>query len=98
MRDFVRPFDQQREVQHEIPNCNVGDCGLPRCERLGGLFPSSKQGPSDRTDRVRFSCPVAIVGSHYHVSLYSALAANVATYALVGLAVEILWRQLNHSN
>jgi hypothetical protein len=47
---------------------------------------------------VRFTCPVAIVGSHYPISLYSALVANVATYALVGLVVEILRRQLNHSN
>jgi hypothetical protein len=47
---------------------------------------------------VGLTCPVAIVGSHYPVSLYSALAANVATYALVGLMVETLRRQLNHSN
>jgi tellurite resistance protein TehA-like permease len=38
---------------------------------------------------VRLTCPIAIVG---------ALAANVATYALVGLVVEILRRQLNHSS
>jgi len=47
---------------------------------------------------VRLTCPIAIVGSHYPVSLYLALAANVATYALVGLVVETLRRQLNHSN
>jgi hypothetical protein len=47
---------------------------------------------------IRLSCPIAIVGSHYPVSLYSALAANVATYALVGLVVETLRRQFNHSN
>ena len=47
---------------------------------------------------IRLTCPVAIVGSHYHVSLYAALVANVATYALVGLVVETLRRQLNHSN
>jgi hypothetical protein len=46
---------------------------------------------------VRLTCPVAIVGSHYHVSLSSALVANVATYALVGLLVEAVRRQLNHS-
>jgi hypothetical protein len=46
---------------------------------------------------VRLTCPVAIVGSRYPVSLFSALVSNVATYALVGLAVETL-RQLNHSN
>jgi hypothetical protein len=47
---------------------------------------------------VRLTCPIAIVGAHYPVSLYSALAANVATYALVGLVVETLRRQLHHSN
>jgi hypothetical protein len=47
---------------------------------------------------IRLSCPIAIVGFHYPVSLYSTLAANVATYALVGLVVEVLRRQLNHSN
>jgi hypothetical protein len=45
----------------------------------------------------RLTCPVAIVGSHYPVSLNSVLAANVATYALVGLVVEIVRRQLDHS-
>jgi hypothetical protein len=47
---------------------------------------------------MRLSCPIAIVGSHYPVSLYSAVAANVATYALVGLVVETLRRQFRHSN
>jgi hypothetical protein len=47
---------------------------------------------------VRLTCPIAIVGSHYPISLYLALAANVATYTLVGLVVETLRRQLNHSN
>ena len=46
---------------------------------------------------VRLTCPIAIVGSHYPVSLYSALAANVATYALVGLVVETLRQRLNHA-
>lgn len=46
---------------------------------------------------VRLSCPIAIVGSHYPISVYSALAANVAIYALVGLLVEILRRQLGQS-
>ena len=47
---------------------------------------------------VRLSCPIAIIGSHYPVSVYSALAANVATYSLVGLLVETLRRQFHHSN
>ena len=44
----------------------------------------------------RLTCPVAIVGSHYPVSLNSVLVANVATYSLLGLVVETLRRQLNH--
>jgi hypothetical protein len=47
---------------------------------------------------IRLTCPIAIVGSHYPISLYATLLANVATYALVGLVVEILRRQLNHAN
>jgi hypothetical protein len=47
---------------------------------------------------LRLTYPVAIVGVHYPVSIYSALAANVATYSLVGLAVETLRRQFNHSS
>jgi tellurite resistance protein TehA-like permease len=47
---------------------------------------------------LRLTCPVAIVGSHYPVSLYAALVANVVTYALIGLVVETLRRQFNHSN
>jgi hypothetical protein len=47
---------------------------------------------------IRLTCPIAIIGSHHRVSLYSALLANIGTYALVGLAVEAVRRQLNHSN
>ena len=47
---------------------------------------------------IRLTCPIAIIGSHYPVSLYSALLANIATYTLVGLVVEAVRRQLNHSN
>jgi hypothetical protein len=61
---------------------------------------ASKDHPMESTASalVRLTCPIAIVGSHYPVSLYSALVANVATYALVGLVVETLRRRLNHSN
>ena len=47
---------------------------------------------------IQLTCPVAIIGFHYPVSFYSTLVANVATYALIGLVVETLRRQLNHSN
>ena len=44
---------------------------------------------------LRLTCPIAIVGMRYPVSIYSSLAANVATYAVVGLLVETLRRQLS---
>ena len=44
----------------------------------------------------QLTCPVAIIGSHHPVSFYSVLVVNVVTYALIGLAVELV-RQLNHS-
>jgi hypothetical protein len=47
---------------------------------------------------IQLTCPIAIVGAHYPVSLYSTLLANVVTYALIGLVVETLRRQFNHSN
>src|ERR1700680_1170476 len=34
--EIIRP--RRREVQHEIPNCSLGGCGLSRCEWVGGLF------------------------------------------------------------
>jgi len=61
---------------------------------------ASKDRPIESTvsTLVRLTCPVAVLGSHYPVSLYAVLAANVATYALAGLVVEILRRQFEHSN
>jgi hypothetical protein len=62
------------------------------------FFVASKERPIEPivSTLVRLTCPVAIVGSHYPVSLYWALAANVVTYALIGLLVETLRRQLRH--
>jgi len=45
---------------------------------------------------VRFTCPIALL-SFYPIRLYWVLAANAATYALVGLAVETLRQRLNHA-
>ena len=45
---------------------------------------------------LRLTCPIAIVGAHYPVSIYSSVAVNVGTYAVVGLLVETLRRQLHH--
>jgi hypothetical protein len=46
---------------------------------------------------ISLTCPVSIAGMHYPISLYQTLAANVVTYALVGLIVETLRHQLHHA-
>lgn len=45
---------------------------------------------------VRLTCPIAFL-SFYPIKLYWALLANATTYALVGLTVETLRRQLKHA-
>jgi hypothetical protein len=46
------------------------------------------------------TCPVVFASSYFHFSLgvYWAILANAATYALVGLTVETLRRQLKHAS
>ena len=39
---------------------------------------------------IRITCPIAIAGLHRPVNIYSTLAANAATYAVLGLLVEAL--------
>jgi hypothetical protein len=46
---------------------------------------------------VRLTCPIVLLGS-YPISLDLVLLVNTATYALVGLIVETLRRQLKHAN
>ena len=43
------------------------------------------------------TCPVAIAGKHYPISVYEFLAANAVAYALIGVIVEPLRRQLHHA-
>jgi len=43
------------------------------------------------------TCPIGILGMHFAISLFWAVVANIITYALAGVAVEMLRRQLNHS-
>ena len=60
-------------------------------------FPLTTERMRDVWTLVSLTCPVAIAGRHYPISLYEALAANTATYALAGLILETLRPQLNHS-
>ncbi len=102
MQDFVRLFDR------DSPRCSMkyriaiwAAAGFLVASAWAVYFlVASKHLPLEPivSTLVRLTCPIAIVGSHYPVSLYSTLVANVATYALAGLVVETLRRQLNHSN
>lgn len=47
---------------------------------------------------VGLTCPVAIGGMHYPISLFDSLVANAATYGAVGLVVETIRKQLRHSH
>jgi hypothetical protein len=60
-------------------------------------FPSTSERMRDVWALVSLTCPVAIAGRHYPISLYEALAANAVTYALVGMIVETLRHQLHHA-
>ena len=58
-------------------------------------FPSTSERMRDVWALISLTCPVAIAGKHYPISLYEALTANAVTYTLVGLIVETLRRQLH---
>jgi len=63
---------------------------------LFATFPSIER-MRDVWQLVSLTCPIAIVGMHHPISLYEALAVNTVTYALVGLIVETLRRQMQHA-
>ena len=46
---------------------------------------------------VCMTCPIAIAGMHHPISLYETLVANAATYAVIGLGVELLRKRLHHA-
>ena len=44
---------------------------------------------------VRLTCPIAILGKFYPISIYAVLLANAATYGLAGVIVENLRLRLH---
>jgi hypothetical protein len=46
---------------------------------------------------IMVTCPIVFIRS-YPLSVYLVLAANAATYAVIGLAVETLRRQFRHAD
>ena len=60
-------------------------------------FPSTSERMRDVWSLISLTCPIALEGRQYAISVYVVLAANAATYALVGLMVETMRRQLHHA-
>lgn len=60
-------------------------------------FPSANERMRDLWTLVSLTCPIAIAGRHYAMSLYEVLAANAVSYALVGLIVESVRHQFHHA-
>ena len=56
-------------------------------------FPFTNERLRDMWTVVSLTCPVAIAGKYFPISLYCTLVANAITYALVGL----IWETLRHS-
>jgi hypothetical protein len=53
-------------------------------------FPSTNERMREVWPLLCLSCPVAIAGMHYPITLYQSLVANAAAYATFGLIVETL--------
>ena len=60
-------------------------------------FPSTSERMREVWPLISLTCPVAIAGRHYAISIYEVFAANAATYALAGLIVETLRHQSHHA-
>jgi len=60
-------------------------------------FPSTSERMREAWPLISVTCPVAIAGMRFPVSLFWVLIANAATYALVGLIVETLRHSLKHA-
>jgi hypothetical protein len=60
-------------------------------------FPSTNERMRDVSTLISLTCPIAIAGRHYAISLYKVLATNAVSYALVGLIVETLRHPLHRA-
>jgi len=60
-------------------------------------FPSTSERMRDVWTFVCITCPIAIAGMRYPISIYATLVANAVTYGVLGLIVETLRKQLRHA-
>jgi len=61
-------------------------------------FPSTSELLRDVWTFVCITCPIAIAGMHYRISLYEVLVANAVTYGFVALLVETVRKQLHRTH
>jgi hypothetical protein len=59
-------------------------------------FPSNER-MRDLWPLISLTCPVAIAGMHFPISIYQSLVANAITYAFMGLVVEALRHVLHYA-
>jgi len=100
VQHFVRPFEQNMGcgVKYRIAIWAIA--GFLVASGWGIYFSvAHNEHPMEpiMSSLLRLTCPIAIVGMHFPVSLNSSIVANIATYALVGLMVETVRRQLDHT-
>jgi hypothetical protein len=60
-------------------------------------FPDTNERMRNVWALITVTCPVAIAGKHFPLSMYLVFVANAATYALAGVIVEAARRQLHHA-
>ena len=60
-------------------------------------FPDSNERMRDVWTLITITCPVAIAGKHFPLSMYWVFLANAATYAFAGMIVEAVRLQLHHA-
>jgi len=60
-------------------------------------FPFTNERMREAWPLISVTCPIAVAGMRFPISLFWVLIANAATYALVGLIVETLRHSLKHA-
>jgi hypothetical protein len=106
LEELVRPLDPENGrkggMKHRIIMWAVAGCLVAGFWVLY-FFPTVPISTATRGlgwILARLTCPVAFASFYFHfpVSIYWAILANAATYALVGLTVETLRRRPKHAS
>ena len=58
-------------------------------------FPDTNERMRDVWTLIVITCPTALAGMHFPISMYWVFLANAATYALAGTLIEVVRRQVH---